>query len=184
MDDSKIIELYFAREESALAETDQKYGKFGKSLARAILYSEEDSEECWNDTLWKAWGSIPPHKPSFLKAFLGKIVRYTALDRYEHAHAQKRNLGATVILDEAESMLAQSTLTDPSDELALKAALHSFISDLPRRTRIVFLRRYWYFCSVKDIANGMGMSESAVKVMLLRTRERLKEHLEKEGIVL
>ena len=184
MEDGKIVELYWAREESALAETDKKYGKYCKSIARAILYSDGDAEECFNDTLLKAWDAMPPSRPTFLKAFLGKITRHLALDRYDYDRAQKRNSAATVVMDEIGSALPETEGESPADALALKEAINSFLAALPSRTRIVFMRRYWYFCSVREIADGMGMSEGSVKIMLFRARERFKSHLEKKGIFL
>ncbi|MBR2622327.1 MAG: RNA polymerase sigma factor [Clostridia bacterium] len=185
MDDQKIVDLYWERSESAIKETQKKYGRYCHSIAYAILHSNEDAEECVNDTYLRAWGAIPPAKPSRLATFLGKITRNLALDRYDSAHAQKRHTATELVLDELSECIpdADSTL-DLTDKIALGDAINSFLEGLPVKTRQIFMRRYWYLSSIKDIARDVDMSESAVKVSLMRTRNIFKAHLEKEGIVL
>ena len=183
MEDERIVEMYFERNESAIAETQKKYGRYCYAIAKRILLSEQDSEECVNDTYLRTWEAIPPHKPAKLSAFLGKIVRNLALNRYAHNHAQKRMEGVDVALDELAEVLADpESEADDGQSSVLQEALDSFLSTLPADTRIMFLRRYWYFCSVKEIAESMGIGESRVKVTLHRTRAKLKEYLIKEGI--
>lgn len=184
MDDDKILSLYWDRNEDAIRATDEKYGRYCHSIAFSILSSDGEAEECRNDTYMRAWESIPPHRPSLLKAYLGKITRHLALDRYDKDHAQKRSAAATVIWDEIGTALPETNAAEPSDSLALKECINAFLGELPRRIRIIFLRRYFYFCSVSEIAKSMDMSESAVKTVLFRTREKLKAELEKEGISL
>ena len=185
MEDSRILELYWAREQSAISETEMRYGKYLKRIAFNILYSEEDAQECVNDTYLKAWESMPPHRPDRLSAFLGKITRNIALDRYDANRAQKRCGGMELALDELGECIPDAQDSDGMcDEIALKDAINGFLRSLPKRTRIIFLRRYFYLCSVCDIAQSLEMSESNVKVTLLRTRQKLKEHLKREGIII
>jgi RNA polymerase sigma-70 factor (ECF subfamily) len=185
MDDQQIVDLYWKRDESAIAETQKKYGKYCHTIAYAILHSHEDAEECVNDTYLRAWGAIPPAKPGRLSTFLGKITRNLSLDRYEKNTAQKRSGPVELVLDELSECIpdADSAL-DPIDMIALGDAINAFLEGLPQKTRQIFLRRYWYMSPVKDIARDTGMSEGAVKVSLMRTRESFKAYLEKEGIVL
>ncbi len=185
MDDQKIVDLYWERSETAISETQKKYGKYCYHIAYTILHSNEDAEECVNDTYLRAWGAMPPAKPSRLSTFLGKITRNLALDRLDKNTAQKRSGAVELTLDELSECIpdADSTL-DPADEIVLGDAINSFLAGLPVKTRQVFVRRYWYLSSVKSIARDAGMSESAVKVSLMRTREAFRLHLEKEGIVL
>ena len=182
MDDSKIVDLFWERSEEAILRSDEKYGRYCRGIAQNILGSPEDSEECVNDTWIKAWESIPPNRPSRLSAFLGRITRNLAINRYHSQRAAKRDCPMEIVLDEAAEIIPDTAEGSLSDELALRDAVNSFLDGLPRATRIVFLRRYWYMCGISDIARDMGFSESNVKVMLHRTRKRLKEHLEKRGI--
>ncbi len=185
MDDREIVERYFLRDESAIAESQAKYGRYCHSIAYHILYSHEDSEECVNDTWLRAWNAMPPHRPERLSAFLGKITRNLALSRYRQLTADKRGGGETVLaLDELSECLPDTQGGDASDELALSEAINRFLRRLPERAMIIFLRRYFYFLSVGEIADGLSVSESLVKVTLSRTRAKFKAFLEKEGILL
>ncbi len=180
MDDREIIALYWERSETAIRETDRKYGKYCHAIAYNILYSKEDAEECVNDTYLKAWDSMPPEKPGRLSAFLGKITRNIALNRYAYDHADKRNVSLTEVYDEAAEPFA-----DPSnmlDEMILRDTINAFLASLPAETRILFMRRYWYMSPVKQIAKDYGLPEGTVKSILSRTRKRFKDYLEKEGI--
>ena len=185
MEDQQIVDLYWQRNEKALSQTQKKYGKYCHRIAYAILYSGEDAEECVNDTLLRAWGAIPPARPSRLSTFLGKITRNLALDRLDKNTAQKRQGPIEIILDELSECIpdADSTL-DPTDKIALGDAINSFLSSLDPRDRVMFLQRYWYSSPIKSIAREMELGESTVKVTLMRTRNKFREHLEKEGIVL
>ena len=182
MEDHKIVALYFARSEQAIAETQKKYGRYCRAIAYGILHSEQDAEECENDTYLRAWNAIPPHKPSRLATFLGKITRHLALDCYDRAHANKR-AHTDAVFEELEAFLPAGEAS-PADEIALKEAINGFLSSLAKRDRVIFMRRYWFMLPVRDIAHGMGLTESGVKSILLRTREKLKRYLEKEGIFL
>lgn len=185
MEDARIVEMYFDRNETAIEETQKKYGRYCHYIAYNILHSDPDAEECVNDTYLRAWEAMPPHKPGRLSVFLGKITRNLALNRYAYDHAKKRSDGIDVALDEIAEVLADpESETDEEESLRLRDALNSFMETLPEDTRVIFVRRYWYMCRVAQIAADLGTSENRVKVTLHRTREKLKAYLEKEGIVL
>ena len=186
MDDKQIIDLYWARSESAIAETDKKYGRFCCRIAFNILTNSQDSEECVSDTYLKAWSIIPPKKPVKLSTFLGKITRNLALNRYEKYTAQKRGSGEVpVALDElAECIPDPNSVEQAVDNRILVDKLNIFLEGLPAETRKIFMRRYWEVCSIQEIAELYGISESKVKVSLFRTRGKLKSFLEQEGIAL
>ncbi len=183
MDEQQIIDMYFSRDEHAISATQAKYGRYLQAIAMNILSSRPDAEECENDTYLRAWGSIPPHRPNVLRTFLGKITRRLALDRYDYLHAEKRLTGATLALEELGDCIPAGN-GDPSDTMAFRAAFNRFLAALPKRERVVFMRRYWFLSPVREIARDMGLGESHIKIMLHRTRAALKAHLEKEGIVL
>ena len=183
MEDSKIIDLYFERSQSAIKETHEKYGHYCHTIAYNVLYSYEDAEECVNDTYLRAWKSIPPHRPSRLSAFLGKITRNLALNKYDKENAMKRKSENQLIFDEVEEfMTSPSEKSAPVDEILLRDAINSFLEGLSPEARIIFVRRYWYCSSIKDIAADYSISEGTVKSSLSRTRKYFREHLLKEGI--
>ncbi len=185
MDDTRIVELYWERSQSAVEQTHLKYGKYCHTIAYNILYSNEDAEECVNDTYVRAWSAMPPHKPNNLSGFLGRITRNLALDRYDRRRAAKRSGNTELALEElAECIPNGESSLSVSDAVVLKDAINGFLASLPKNTRIIFMRRYWYLCSITEIAKGMGMSESNVKVSLMRTRKLFREYLEKEGFVI
>ncbi len=184
MDDRQIVALYWERSETAITETDKKYGKYCHYIAHNILYSNQDAEECVNDTYQKAWETIPPSKPERLAAYLGKLTRNIAINRYIHNRAQKRTPDVEVIFNEAEEFIPDPSVGDPTEELHLKDVINAFVASLSQEARVVFVRRYWYMSSVKDIAADYGMTESNVKVMLMRTRNKFKDYLEREGITI
>lgn len=186
MEDKQIIDLYWERSETAISETANKYGRYCHYIAYNILHREEDSEECVNDTYMNAWKSIPPHRPSVLKTFLGKITRNLALNRYEYFTAEKRNSGQVPLaLDELRDCLPSANNTEKVvDDIVLTETLNRFLSELSIEQRKILMRRYWYFSSVKDIAKDYGRSESKVKMSLLRSRNALRHFLEKEGILI
>ena len=182
MDDKRIVDLYWMRSESAISETDKKYGKYCHYIAYSILSSQLDAEECVNDTYIRAWESIPPNKPQLLKSFLGKITRNIALDRYDRLNALKRGGNTELALEEIGECIPSGDGREMSDEIALREAINRFLESLPKQTRIIFMRRYWYLSPVKHIAGDLGLSVSNVKVILMRTRKKFKEYLEGEGI--
>lgn len=184
MTDSQIIELYWERQEAAISKTDKKYGRYCYTIAYNILYSNEDAEECVSDTYGRAWQSMPPHKPNKLSAFLGKITRNLALNRYASSHAVKRDAHSTLIMAEAQEIAGSQTEDPFTDEIVLKDAINRFMEALPQETRIIFLRRYWYFCTIEEIAKGCKLPQGTVKSILARTRKKFRDFLTKEGIVL
>lgn len=181
MNDEKIIDLYFERSESAISETSAKYGGYCHTIAYRILLSNDDAEECVDDTYVKAWNTIPPNRPRRLKSFLATITRNLAINRIEYETAKKRNVPICNIIDEFYEAIPEER-ADECDSLVLKDAINSFLSSLDKRTRVVFMRRYWYMMSVAEIARGMDMSESNVTVTLFRTRKKFREHLLKQGV--
>lgn len=183
MEDSKIIELYFARSEAAIQETQNKYGRYCHYIAYHILYSESDADECVNDTYYNVWDNIPPQKPTNFRVFIGSITRNLALNRYDYNNAQKRLPKFEVALDELNEC-TQGRQFAVEEELILKELINRFLGTLPKRERVVFLQRYWYFCSVKEIASNVGIRESNVKVILYRVREQFKDYLNKEGVLI
>ena len=181
MEDEKIVELYWERNENAIRETEIKYGKYCYAVAYNILHSHEDSAECVNDTWHGAWNAIPPEKPRKLQIFLARITRNIAIDRYRHDSAQKRAMETESVIDEYWECIPSEDIP-LEDELALKQAINGFLASLDTRTRIIFMRRYWYAMSAADIADGMRLSENYVNVILHRTRQKFKDHLIKEGL--
>ncbi len=186
MDDCDIVELFFDRSEQAILETGKKYGRYCHTIAYNILRNKEDVEECVNDTYLRAWNSIPPKRPNRLQTYLGKITRNLALNKLEQSTALKRGKGQVpLVLDElAECIPDTKSSTDIVEDMYVKELLDRFLDALPTETRIIFIRRYWYMSSVKDIAREYKLTESNVTVTLFRTRKKLKEFLEKEGCYL
>ena len=186
MDDKQIIELYNERSEDAIARTSEKYGSFCYYIAEHILHDREDSEECVNDTYLKVWETIPPQAPAKLSAYLGKITRNLALSRFRYNNRKKRGEGANAeVLEElAECIAASGNTEDAVEEKLLVDALNRFLRELPEERRKMFLQRYWYMNSIKEIAADLSVSESKVKMTLLRVRGELKQRLESEGIYL
>lgn len=183
MDDKGIVRLYFDRDERAIDETARKYGKYCFSIAHNILSSREDAEESVNDTYLDAWNSIPPHRPNSLALFLGKISRRISIDRYRRKNAQKRGSGEmALVLDELYQCIADETDVEKEFEnRQLTQVINQFVKTLPSHERKVFLCRYWYMDSIQSISKRFGYSESKVKSMLFRTREKLRVVLQKEG---
>jgi RNA polymerase sigma-70 factor (ECF subfamily) len=185
MDDQRIIELYFDRDESAIAETQKKYGAYCHTVAAAILSDARDTEECVNDTYLHAWNAIPPTRPSILSAFLAAITRNLALMRYRANHRERRGGGtAALALEELENCIPAPSGGSITDDIHLRDSLNAFLRSLPDASRDIFLRRYWFVRTVPQIAAETGMKESRVKMILHRTRERLREHLIRDGIEL
>ncbi|MBQ3028732.1 MAG: sigma-70 family RNA polymerase sigma factor [Lachnospiraceae bacterium] len=183
MDDKQILTLYQERSETAISATADKYGKLCHYIAYQILYNEEDSEECVNDTYLKAWEVIPPQYPNHFSAFLGKITRNLAINRYNYYNREKRGKGQVLcVLEELSDCVAASeTVESEMEERYLVEVLNRFLDGLPEEKRKIFMRRYWYVSSVKEIAEDFDITESKVKMILLRTRNKLKQVLVKEG---
>jgi RNA polymerase sigma-70 factor (ECF subfamily) len=183
MEDNRIVDLYWQRNENAVSETAEKYGKYLHSISYQILQNSEDAEECVNDTYNDAWKSMPPHRPSILSTFLGKITRRISIDLWRKYNAEKRGGGAAALaLDELEECVSgtEDVMTEV-ERLELERKLNDFLLALPQTERQVFMCRYWYVDSVFDIAKQFSFSESKIKSMLYRTRNKLRTMLEKEG---
>lgn len=186
MEDQQIITLYWARSEDAIAETSRKYGRYCHTIAYNILQNESDSEECVNDTYWRIWKMIPPKRPVIFSAMLAKVTRNLALDRRKYYSTEKRGGNQTdITLDELKDCIpVRKTEDEIIEKQLLVDALNHFLKGLSQEVRTVFMLRYWYFCSIRQIADELGRSESYVKMTLMRTRKQLKIALEKEGIAL
>ena len=186
MEDNAILDLYFARDEQAIMETDRKYGGYCYSIANRILNSEEDSEETVSDTYWLTWKSIPPHRPNFLKLFLAKVTRNLAFTRWRKLSAVKRGGGETnLVLEELAGCIPGTEQID--DELNAKElvrTIRAFLDTLPERDQDIFLRRYFFVEDAEGIAVRYGMKRTNVNVILSRTRNKLKTYLTQEGYYL
>lgn len=185
MEDNQIIDLFFQRSEQALQGLKEKYSALCYSVARRILPDERDVEECLEDVLLKVWNSIPPERPGSLAAYLSRIARNAALDRYSYNHAEKRSTALTDAFEELAGTLASSFDTEYLvQEKDFRQFLTSFLENQSKQNRIYFVRRYWYGESITEIAAAYRISEEKVKSSLFRTRNRLKSALEKEGVTL
>ncbi len=185
MEDKEIVELYWERDQSAIAQTKEKYEHFCYSIAYGILRNQMDSEECVSDTYLRAWNGIPPEHPQILSAFLGRITRNLSLDRYRMIHAKKRGEGEVeVVFDEVRDMLQNDFSDHHVEQLSVTDIMNEFLAKQKKENRILFVRRYWYMDSIAELAQKFGYSESKVKSMLLRMRQSLRTSLEEEGIVL
>lgn len=181
MDDRSIIELYFARDEQAIKETEAKYGKLCRSIAQNILGSAQDAEECVNDTYAGLWNAIPPARPDHLSAFISRVVRNLSLKRLAMLTRQKHDRALTVSFAELEEVLPDACYRG-RQEGEITACINAFLHTQSAQVRNVFIRKYFFFDSTKEIAKRYGFSQSKVKSMLYHTRQRLKEYLKKEGI--
>ena len=182
-EDSRIIELYFERNESAVTETDKKYGAYCMTVSKNILGNEEDAKECLNDTYLAAWNSIPPKIPEKLSLFLGKITRNLSLNRYRKNETKKRGGGtADIVFDEIGEIISGSE--NPEEKFERKeiiGAVNEFLRTLPEEKRSIFICRYWYFDSIEDIAARFGKKESGIYSSLERTRKNLWKYLSERG---
>lgn len=184
MEDNRIVDLYWTRNETAITETASKYGKYCYAIAYNILYDKEDADESVNDTYLGAWNAMPPHRPSILKTFLGKITRRVSLKKWRDSHRDKRGGGEVLlVLDELSECVPSNFMVE--DEIIAKElakTLNRFIAELPTTERQVFLCRYWYLDSIEQISMDFCFSTSKVKSMLYRTRAKLLSYLKKEGV--
>lgn len=182
MEDAKILDLYFARDEDAIRETDTVYGKRLHTLAKNILQNREDAEESVNDTYAEVWKSIPPRRPKYFFAFLASICRHLSLNRVDWKQAAKRRAHVVPLTEEMENCIPDTVHERQMEAKELGKLLDLFLESLPKDSRLIFLRRYWYVDSVPEIAARYGMTESKVKMQLSRTKEKLRSFLEQEGI--
>ena len=183
MEDRQIVDLYWARSERAITETDKKYGRYCHYIAYQILSDDLDAEEIVNDTYLKTWNTVPPKYPDPLKTYVGMISNQLALNRYDEKTAAKRGGGKMpLIFHELDECLAdEEENIDIAEAVVLRDLLNRFIWSLPKKTRNIFVRRYWYASSLAEIAEEYGMRESAVAMLMFRTRQKLREFLQKEG---
>ena len=183
MNDEKIIDLFWGRDESAISETSSKYGRLCFYIANNILSSREDCEEVVNDTYMSLWNSIPDNRPNRLSVFIGKIARNLALKKYEYNSAAKRNPEASCSIDELDDIVSGGNYVENKFEnKRIERAIDQFLLKQDSDKRYVFIRRYWYLDPIDRISELTGFSQSKIKSMLFHMRKGLKEHLEKEGI--
>ena len=184
MDDKQIVDLYWARSERAIEETEHKFGSYCRTVSYNILANTADAEECVNDTWLKAWNSMPTHRPSLLAPYLGKLTRWLSLTRLREKNSLRRGGGELpLILDELAETLDSGEDTEQELEVReLNRELRRLVEALGKDEKDVFLSRYWYMASVKEIAEKTGFSESKVKTMLHRTRNKLLSQLKEEGL--
>lgn len=183
MQDKMIVELYWKRDEGAIAETEKKYDRYLNTIAFNILSDTQDSRESVNDTYLAAWNSIPPHRPSVLSTYLGKLTRRISIDLFRRRNTEKRRASEySLSLDELGETL--SSLESPENDLEaelLGKAISDFLRTLSKDARDLFVIRYYHLDSLKAAAKHLGMSESKAKSILFRTRSALREYLIKEG---
>jgi RNA polymerase sigma-70 factor (ECF subfamily) len=186
MRDVTIVQLYWDRDEQAIPATEDKYGNYCTAIAKNILGNKEDAEECVSDTYLNAWNSMPPHRPSVLSAFLGKITRNLSFNRYKHNTADKRGGGELpAVLDElADCVSCSDDMEQEFNRQELVRAINGFLDALPRDKRSIFICRYWYTDSISDIADRHGMKEGAVSMTLSRLRASLHDYLLERGFEL
>lgn len=184
MEDGKIIDLYWARSQQAIAESELKYGSYCAAIARRILEREEDAEECVNDTWLRAWNAMPPQRPGALSAFFGKLTRNLSLDRWRRLRAAKRGGSLVeVALHELEDCLPDHRRPDENLEAGETAAIISaFLRRCPEADRALFVRRYFHLEPLNDLSKQFGLSVGQVKSKLHRMRGKLKQELEREGV--
>lgn len=182
MDDSKIIELFFARSEDAIKHTNDVYGRRHFYLADNIVHNDQDAEESVNDTYMKAWDTIPPQRPEHFFAYIAKICRNFALKRIDWQKAKKRNAEVVTLTQEMENCIPDTYRDMEADTRELGRILDAFLRTLTPENQMVFLRRYWYVDTISEIAVRYGISEGAVQMRLNRTRSKLAMYLAKEGI--
>ncbi len=183
MDDSRIIELFFLRNEEALKETEKKYGSFIHITALNITGTSEDAEECTNDTYLKLWNSIPPEKPVYFKAYVGKIVRNTALSLYRRNKASKRGSGFSVLLSELGDCLPSGvTVEDDFDGKYMSGLISEWLYTLTDENRALFIRRYWYGDSLKELSEKTGRPADKLASLFFSLRKQLKKELEGKGV--
>ena len=183
MDDDKIIELYWKREENAIRETSLKYGRLCTYIARNILSSYEDSEECVNDTYLAVWNVIPDERPKRFSAFISKIARNLALKKYEYVSAAKRNHAAITSLEElGDCISGVDSVESELEKRRIENTIDKFLWEQDEERRNIFIRRYWYFDSIDNICKRTGFTQSKVKSILYEMRKKLRKYLEREGI--
>ncbi len=184
MNDKKIVQLFFERSQQAITELSLKYGKICFHIALNILKCNEDAEECENDTYLKTWNSIPPDDPMYLRAYVSRIVRNLALSKYRYNHRQMRDSHLQVYLSELQDCIPASQDVEASADDTVNRAIGAFLSTQDLTARALFIQRYFYMEKISVLSKKFGLKESTVSTKLNRTRLKLKQYLEREGIVL
>lgn len=185
MEDAQIVDLFWARDEQALRETEAKFASLCRSIAARFLPTAGDAEECLNETWLRAWNSIPPKRPTALAPFLAKITRNLALDRCREASAEKRGGGELPLaLEELGEIASGSSIETELERKQLAEALNGFLHALPERDRVLFLKRYFSLTPLRELAEEQGTTERALSMRLHRIRGKLRAYLEKEGFTL
>lgn len=184
LEDSELINLYVNRSEKAISQTAAKYNKYCHSIAHGILRNNEDSEECVNDTYLNAWNSIPPHLPEKLSCFLGKITRNLALNIYEKKHTAKRGKGQIemALSELAECVDMNSDIENESERQQIRDVINEFLKNQNMQRKNIFIQRYWYLMSIKEIGVQHDMNDNQIKSVLYQMRNELKKILVKEGL--
>ena len=178
MEDAGIIELFFERSEQGIRELDIKYGKACRKLSYNIVNDRQDAEECVNDAYLGAWNAIPPVKPDPLLTYICKIVRNISLNLYHRKEAAKRSSHYTIAMEEIEACIASTNAVEAEIEaVELAHIIERFLDTLTVENRVLFMRRYWFSDSCRDIAGFMGLTEKNVSVRLTRIREKLRQYL-------
>ena len=182
MEDKKIVDMYWARDEEAITQTSVKYGGMMHATSKSIVGSHEDAEECVNDAYLAAWNSMPENRPTYLGGYMARIIRNISLNRYDRNHAAKRQ-GVQVVFEELEGCLTDyNTPEEEYEQGCLKEVLDNFLESLDEQKRVIFLRRYFYTDSIAEIAQRMQMSEGKIKSILFRLRGQLAETLKEAGV--
>lgn len=184
MNDKKIVQLFFECSQQAITELSLKYGKICFHIALNILKCNEDAEECENDTYLKTWNSIPPDAPMYLRAYVSRIVRNLALSKYRYNHRQMRDSHLQVYLSELQDCIPASQDVEASADDTVNRAIGAFLSTQDLTARALFIQRYFYMEKISVLSKKFGLKESTVSTKLNRTRLKLKQYLEREGIVL
>lgn len=184
MNDHEIIELYFSRDEEAIKQTDLKYGRLCRQISYNILNNQEDAEECVHDAYIGVWNAIPPTRPNHLLSFICKITRNQSLKRLESMTRQKRSQGILVSLDELAEILPDESVADGANDEEIGKLISDFLRSEKEDVRNVFIRKYFFFDSIGEIAKRYDFTECKVKNMLYRTRMKLKDFLIRQGIAL
>lgn len=182
MEDEKIIDLFWARDQRAINETNVKYGKRLQKLAERILQRLQDAEECVSDTYFRTWNTIPPTRPQHLYAYLAKICRLVSYEKLDWLNAQKRSAEVVSLSAELELCIPAGMEDHQIESQEIGRLLDVFLGTLKKEQRVMFVRRYWYGYSISEIAQTFGIGESKAKTSLFRTRNKLRDFLEREGV--
>ncbi|MGM9643611.1 MAG: RNA polymerase sigma factor [Eubacteriales bacterium] len=183
MDDGKIVDLYWARNERAITESQKKYGRMLSSLSYSLLSSYEDAEECVNDTYLDAWNAMPEARPEFLGAFLSKITRRISVDRFRAKHREKRGGMNEIVSELDECIPSEDRVERQYESKLLRDEINDFLYSQPKEKRVMFVLRYFYSKSVSEISEQVCVGESKVKTTLFRMRKELQERLEENELL-